>query len=425
MSSLIKKIVAEYHHFLVLSHAARKLLLSFTFFEVVEPLIFSFINAFVFRQTDSFLSVVIYNVGQFIFIPLFFYINGWLMKVFSIKNLYLAGLIGQGLGLLVVFFVPIVGTMQLFLFGCALGIAIGLYWANRNFISLEITSESTRTYFVGLEQIAWMITGLVMPLLIGGVISLGDRYGWYQPIVAYQVMGVLGMIVLLLAGKVLGAIKVDNPQPEFLLVTKLSSQWWYVRLAEVSYGVFHGGFMFLPTLMVFKLLGEEGVLGLLQSVAAGCTAVVLYYFSRKLKAEQRLVLVSFAILVLMIASISVSWLFTGLAAIFLLVIATPVNNIRWLGWSPTVMDAIDAQDGGDPVNNYAYVVDREIFLNVGRLIGVAVFVGIITYFSDLMAIRFQPLVIAVFQLLFIFAMKQVATFQPKVVLAAATLSKKK
>lgn len=412
MRFLVQKIIAEYHHFLALSHAARRLLLSFTFFELVEPLLFSFINAFVFRQTDSYISVMVYNVGQFISIPLFFYINGLLMKYISLKKLYLIGLVGQGLGLMTVFFIPLTSLVQLFIFGFALGAVIGLYWGNRNFMSLEITSVSTRTYFVGLEQIFWVLTSLVMPVVIGGVISVGASTGLYQPTLAYQVMGVVSLVILLVAGKVLGDVKVDNPTFRSLLVTKPTKQWWYARLAEVSYGVFHGGFMFLPTLLVFSLLGEEGVLGLLQSVAAACTALVLYYFSRKLQPAQRLQLVSVAVTVLLLASIGVSWFFTGLSAIILLVLATPVNNLRWLGWSPTVMDAIDAQDGGDPANNYAYVVDREIFLNVGRLIGVAVFVLLITKFSEQIAIRFQPLVIAGFQLIFIFAMKHVAGLQP-------------
>lgn len=414
LETLTKRITSEYHHFLLLSQAARKLLLSFSFYELVIPLIFSFINAFLFRQTASMTSVVIYNLGLFVSIAVFFYVNGLLLKRISLKWLYIIGLVGQGLVLNALFFLPTDSWLGLIGFGLLQGIFVGLYWANRNFMSIEITTDSNRTYFVGLEQIFAIGSELLAPLMIGGVISLGTWYGWYQVDAAYQGLGIFSLLILMVGAWAVRAVKVDNPPVPFLLVKKPSQQWWFVRLAEIIYGSFQGSYLFLPALLVFQLIGEEGVLGVLQSGAAVITLALMYYFSRKLQPAQRVRLTTVVMFILFLISIVLTVFFNTFTAIILVVLAIPINHLRWIAWSPTVMSAIDAQDD-DTASNYAYIADRELFMNVGRLVGVAFFVSLTQLVSDQSAIRYSPLLIALLQLGFAWALKQVLVRQHRIV----------
>lgn len=413
LNTLTSRITSEYHHFLLLSQAARKLLLSFSFYELVIPLIFSFINAFLFRQTASFTSVVIYNLGLFISIAVFFYVNGLLIKFISLKWLYVAGLVGQGLVLNALFFLPIDSWVGLFGFGLLQGVFVGLYWANRNFMSIEITTDSNRTYFVGLEQIFAIGSELLAPLVIGGVISLGALYGWYQVDVAYQGLGIFSLLILIVGAVAVRSVIVENPVIPFLLIRKPSAQWWYVRLAEIIYGSFQGSYLFITPLLVFVLIGEEGMLGLLQSGAALITLLLMYYFSRKLQPTQRVKLITITMMVLFAISVMLALFFNTIAGITLVILASPINHLRWIAWSPTVMSAIDAQDG-DASSNYAYVADRELFMNIGRMVGIAFFIGLISWSSDASAIRFSPLLIALLQLGFAWAVQQVLARQDKI-----------
>jgi YQGE family putative transporter len=408
-----KRLETEYSHFIHLGDDARKLLLSFSFYELVLPLIFGFINAFLFRQNQSFISVVQYNVGLFISIPLFFYLNGHLLRFFKLKRLYQVGLLGQGLVLNLLFFIPTSSWIGLVSFGLIQGVFVGLYWANRNFMSLEITNDSNRQYFVGLEQIFAIGSELLAPLIIGGVITIGTSLAFVSVQGAYKILGGISFVLLILAAKMLGDVRVTTPKIKKLFLTNPSKQWWFARLAEATYGSFHGVNMFLPTLLVFQLIGEEGVLGVMQSVAALFTVVVIYYLSRKLKPSMRVLATAIAIGLLLLLSIFLSISFVSLAAVLFITIVPAINKVRWQTWNPTVMSAIDAQDNGNQAKNYAYVVDREIWLNIGRLVGVFIFVLTLQLVSETAAIRFSPLAIAIVQLGFVFAMHMVVKLHPK------------
>lgn len=395
VTRIVERIQTEYQHWLKLNDSSRKLLISFLVFEFVLPLIFGFINAFLFRQTSTFWPLLIYNVAFFCTIPFFFYLNGLaLQRGVSLKLLYTLGLVGQGLVLNVIFFLPSVRPIYLILFGLLQGSVVGLYWANRNFLTQEVTTDANRTYFVGIEQLFGILGGLISPAVIGAVIGLGARYGWYSSNAAYQALSVVSLVMLSFSGWLLKDLHLDAPTLSKTLVGfKASFDWNLVRVGEALYGTFHGIFMFLPALIVFALIGNEAELGLMQSGAAVLTTLVVYYFSRKMSVQQRSIVAAVAISLMVLTTLIYSTWYVTLTAVLLLVFSPSIRQVTWLTWFPTVMTAIDNQDGKDRSTNYAYVVDREIAINVGRLIGVAVFVVVLRQLGEEAAIRYIPLFI--------------------------------
>jgi YQGE family putative transporter len=62
--------------------------------------------------------------------------------------------------------------------GLIMGLATGLFWANRGFLALTATNDGNRNYYYGLENFVAVLAAVVVPALIGWFISGTTLYGW-------------------------------------------------------------------------------------------------------------------------------------------------------------------------------------------------------------------------------------------------------
>ena len=88
LSVIKQRLKRERDVFLKLNLQARLLLYSAVIYGAIYPLLGIFTNTFIFRQTTGFLPIASYNIGIFISLASFFYLNGLLLKKNSIKNPY-------------------------------------------------------------------------------------------------------------------------------------------------------------------------------------------------------------------------------------------------------------------------------------------------------------------------------------------------
>jgi MFS transporter, YQGE family, putative transporter len=406
MNFFANRLTREYSHWQLLGSEARKLLVSFSLYELVLPLIFVFVNAFLLRQGEGFEMVAIYNLGWFLSTPAGFYLNGYLLRFFSLKKLYWVGAVGQGLVMTSLFFWPVAGWGAVFLFGLAQGLCLGIYWANRNFMSLTETHDEQRGYFTGLEMLFGVVAGVLTPLAIGGIL-----WGWtrfhFSVEQGYQFLGLISVFVLFASGFVMRKIRVKNPQKFHWLGWRVSRNWQLNRIIEVSYGVQNGLSVMLPSLIAFTLIGAEGSLSVLQSSAALIEASVIYIVARKTTIRHRLKLIFSSVALFWFLSLAFAIFFNKLAGIQYLLFLSLATHLAWIARNPITMKIIDDEDEGNPANNYVYVCDRELFLNVGRLIGLGFFFGFLTYFSQATALRFIVLIGAGLQLVVYWAARRV------------------
>jgi GNAT superfamily N-acetyltransferase len=86
-------------------------------------------------------------LALFTAIPLGFYLNGILMQKFTSNSLYSAGLLLGGLVVSLLTFLSGPTWEVIVLFGFIDGIAGGIYWANRNLLTLRTTQSDNRIYF--------------------------------------------------------------------------------------------------------------------------------------------------------------------------------------------------------------------------------------------------------------------------------------
>ncbi len=392
------RLFRELGYFQSLGSQVQKLLFSYGFYEAAVPLLNIFINTFILRKTQGFVPLTIYNVGTFISLPITFYINGLLLKKVSIKKMYSIGLVGQGLVVALVFFVDGLSSLSLFVFGLLNGIVHGLFWANRNYFSLAVTNDQNRNYFSGLEATITTLTGLIFPIIYGGVLHWARKTGLISLDQAYQLLIVLVTMMLAYGSWIVYRMKIDNPQVGTVYLKKVSTNWWFQRTIEMLRGIMNGLLFFIPTMMLVKLGGQEGSLGVMQTVTAIMGMILSYSIGRKMKVNQRVSLIK-AIVIGWIAT-TLPFVFTGQAVFaFLFIVMLPaLESIIWQAMNPLAMRVIDDEFENSEHDHYSFIFDRELFLNIGRMVGMGVFLAVIYLFSDEVALRYIPLLMVTSQI---------------------------
>jgi hypothetical protein len=90
--------------------------------------------------------------------------------------------------------------------------------------------------------------------------------------------------------------------------------------------------------------------------------------------------------------------FSKATALLLLLSWQPLIQLAWPLQQAIVMKTIDMEEDGNSENNYAYVTDEEMFLNVGRVAGVGLFFLLTYLVSSVGALRFAPMIVTLLQL---------------------------
>jgi YQGE family putative transporter len=339
--------------------------------------------------------VALYNLGIFLGVPLAFLLNGQLIRRFKLTTIYILATVFQGLVPIPLIFYSFTGSFQILLLGVVFGLTAGFYWANRNFFTLVFTKSKERIYFSGLENGISQITNVFIPFLIGWFIVLGERVNLYSADFAYKLLFGLGIVILYVSGRAIkGEIIAKELKVDFIRL-KLDKHWWSVRALTLGKGVSEGGLLFIPTLMILTIVGDEGALGAFKSASALIAAIAAYYVSKKAKVGDRVNILKIGLFIEFIAALTfvIFYSATGVALYFVLyALSTP---FVWISISPIILDALDKVSEKRKFINYNYFFDIELFTNSGRVMGALVFLLLIQFAPVQTTLRFTPLILII------------------------------
>ena len=396
MSFWKKFITQEVEYFNRLSYNGKALITSFALTGVTDPIIFTF-NAFLWRVTNNIGSLAWYNFAQFVGLPIGFYINGKLLKQYSPPQLYLTGCVLQGIAVCSLIFLTQISYISIIFFGLVFGMSMGLFWANRNFLTLRAIPTENRIYFSSLEANASTITGILIPLVIGWFLVLGNKAHVYSTRQAYEGLSIFAIIILFFIGFIIRKVSIEYEPITHILLPKARPFWQKVRALSFFDGMTNGISIFIPVLMVLTFVGMEDALGTIQSVAAIGSALVIYYVSKKASKKHRFYILFINFLLCLIAGIYFGVLFSALGTILFFAITAIASPFGWVGTASIGQDSIDTEEGTSPYSHYAYVFDTELFLNLGRLVSIGIFFLILFLYTQQGALRMSPFLFALFQ----------------------------
>lgn len=388
---------SEIAHFKNQSYNFKVLVLTNLIYSIVLPVIDIFVAAYVMRSSNDPVKVVVYQLTIYSGIPITFLINGYLLRTFSIKTLYSLGMMLSGISMMVMMSLTTLDTVGIGIAGLIMGMSFGFYWANRDFLSLAITNDENRNYYYGLETFFYTIIAIIIPFSIGAFIEYQSAISGNAQL-AYRIVTGFVVFVTILASVMCFRGNFANPTEKKFIYFKFDPYWYkLLRLASLK-GLVQGFLVTAPAMLIMLLVGKEGALGTAQSVGAIIAAFVMYIIGRKTTPKHRVYVFGAGLLLFAIAAIINGVLYNSTGVILfmlLLLLAKPLLDIAYY---PIQYSVIDILTKKEKRSEFAYILNHEAGLYIGRLVGAGTFLVLAYCFSVEIALRYAIVIVAIIQL---------------------------
>src|SRR6185437_15007541 len=173
--------------------------------------------------------------------------------------------------------------------GLLMGIASGLFWANRGFLALSTTTDKNRNYFYGVETFFLTITSVAVPAAIGWFIEATGTYGWIggNRNDSYRIVAVCALALTVVASFMINRGSYRNPPQSRFVFFHFHSLWKKMLSLAALKGLAQGYLVTAPAMLIMLLVGQEGTLGLIQAAGGIVSSFVLYGVGRASKPEHR------------------------------------------------------------------------------------------------------------------------------------------
>jgi len=392
----------EFNVFKQQPHNMRVLLITNLLFALVLPIVEIFVGAYIMRNTGSPTFVAVYQLAMYAGIVISSVINGELLKYFKIKTLYSFGILVSGLSMLVMMSINSTGQLALIIAGLAMGLAAGFFWTNRYLLALEATDDNNRNYFFGLESFFFSICAIIVPLTVGAFLAQSSTAGILgiklDINVAYRIVTGVVFIITVIACFVLAKGTFVNPEQKEYLYFKFCNLWNKMILLAASKGLVQGFLVTAPAILVLKLVGNEGDLGLIQGIGGLLTAIIVYVLGRIAKPNQRIAIFVLGILVFFAGTLFNAFLFSAMGVIIFVLCKIFYQPLYDLAYFPIMMRTIDVVSEEENRNKYAYIMNHEIGLFLGRATGLILFIVLATYVSEVFALKWALVIVVGIQI---------------------------
>src|SRR5690625_2540101 len=289
----------------------------------------TFVNVYLWRQSNDFITIALYNLAIFVFQPITFIVAGKLAK--KIDRIIVLRL---GVTFLSVFFLTVLiigknaATFNILL-GCLLGVGYGFYWLAFNVLTFEITEPETRDFFNGFMGGLESLGGMVGPLLAGIIISKMTTNIGYMTVFSIS----LGLFVLAVVSsfflkrrKASGKYELKKVFQRFLP----DANWRNVLLANLCQGLREGIFVFIITIWVFIITNSEFAVGIFNLVFCGVSFVFYMIVSKIIypKIRKRAILMGSIIISLSVYILVFHFsIVTALLYALVIGVAYPIINV--------------------------------------------------------------------------------------------------
>lgn len=399
---MAKKLFGEFEFFMTQPKNIRTLLITNMLYALILPIIEIFVGAYIMRNTGNSSYVAIYQLCMYIGVASTSILNGALLKIFKVNLLYSFGIILTAIALMVMMFVQSLGIVQLGIAGFALGASTGFFWTNRYLLALNSTNDKNRNYFFGLESFFFSLWSIVIPLAVGVFLGSLDGKVWFGYAISvnigYQIITVIVFVIAVLACIALSKGDFANPVQKKFIYFKFHVLWQkFLALASLK-GMVQGFLVTAPAILVMRLVGNEGSLGLIQGIGGGATAILVYVLGRVAKPEHRMRIFGFGLIVFFIGTLTNGILFSAFGVIVFVLCKVLFQPLHDLAYFPTMMKTIDVVSGLEKRNEYAYILSHELGLFVGRATGMILFITLAYAISENFALKYALIIVAAIQL---------------------------
>ncbi|MEH7096817.1 MFS transporter [Neobacillus vireti] len=340
----------------------------------------TFVNIYLWKQTGQYSDIALYNLSIVVLQPLTFILAGrWAKKIDRVIVLRI-GVISLALFYLAVLITGTNASTYLLLLGGLLGIGYGFYWLAYNVLTFEITEPDTRDFFNGFLGILSSAGGMIGPIAAGIIITRFEEFTGYT--------FVFGLSLALFGLAVFMSFSL-KPRPasgrycfkRIIEERKQNENWRFVTNAHFVQGLREGTFAFVISVFVYISTGSEMSLGTFGLINSGISFVAYYFASRLIKKKFRKKAILIGGIILYASVMLIIWdlnfakllIYGGMIAIAYPLLFVPYSSTTYdvigSGWKAAEM-------------RIEYIVVREIYLNLGRIISILAFLAAVTWFNE-------------------------------------------
>ena len=400
VTAWLKRPTREYDVFLLLPRPTRVLLVTNMLYAFVLPVIEIFVGAYIMRSSNDPAIVALYQLTVYTGIPITFLVNGYLLNRVKISHLYSFGMLLSGLSMLLMMSLQGLSPAGVGIAGLLMGCSFGFFWANRDFLALNTTNDLSRNYYYGLETFFYTITYIIVPLGVGAFLASADSAGWFGGNIntAYRIVTAGVFVLTIFSSIVIHKEHFKKPELKQFLFFKFHSLWRKMLVLAGLKGLAQGYLVTAPAILIMRLVGNEGSLGLVQGISGVATAVLLYLLGRTTKPSDRIYIFIVGLTIFLIGTVANGVLYSAFGVVvFVLckVLFTPLHDIAYF---PTQMRVIDIVSKIEKRNEFAYIFNHEFGLYVGRFFGLGLFIVLATYVSEEFALKYALVIIAILQM---------------------------
>lgn len=337
----------------------------------------TFVNIYLWKQSEEFKDLGLYNLSVVVFQPITFILAGrWAKRIDRVIVLRL-GVIFLALFYLTVLFIGSAASSYLILLGGLLGVGYGFYWLAYNVLTFEITEPETRDFFNGFSGILTSAGGMIGPIAAGFIISKMEKFTGYS-----MVFGIsLGLFTLAVVLSFFLKRRSAEGKYFFMRILeerKNNKNWSLITNAHFFQGLREGTFAFIISVFVYISTESEMALGTYGLINSGISFVAYYMVTKVIKKNNRKKAILFGgtalFLSIFIIIFDVTYtkllIYAGVIAIAYPLLLVPYLSMTYdvigSGWKAGEM-------------RIEYIVVREIFLNLGRIISVLTFIVAVSF----------------------------------------------
>ncbi|WP_042345924.1 MFS transporter [Bacillus massiliigorillae] len=365
----------------------------------------TFVNIFLWKQSGSFFEIGLYNITIVIFQPLTFILAGKMAKVIDRVIVLRIGVICLAAFYLVVLMVGDAASKYILLLGAILGIGYGFYWLAYNVLTFEITEPENRDFFNGFLGIMSSLGGMLGPFLAGYIITHTFKN------IGYSIIFGISMLLFAIAVVLSFFIKRRHAHGKYyfwriIQERKNNRNWNKILLAHICQGWREGTFTFIVSVFIFISTGSELSLGTFGLINSGIGLFTYYAASRFIKKENRNkaillgglgLFVSIFLLIFKVTYFNLL-LYGALIAVFYPLLLVPYVSLSYdvigTSWKAAEM-------------RVEYIVVRDLYLNIGRVLSILLFLISISFFNMKQIIPYLLFILGAGHLFIYFLVKDI------------------
>ncbi|MDM5331005.1 MFS transporter [Neobacillus sp. CF12] len=340
----------------------------------------TFVNIYLWKQTGEYSDLALYNLSIVVIQPLTFILAGrWAKKIDRVKVLRL------GVSFLAIFYLMVLITGKnastyLLLLGSLLGIGYGFYWLAYNVLTFEITEPETRDFFNGFLGILSSTGGMIGPIAAGFIITRFEKFAGYSL--------VFGISLSLFALAVILSFSL-KPRPasgkycftRILKERKQNENWRLITNANFFQGLREGTFLFIISVLVYISTGSELALGTFGLINSGISFIAYFAASRLIKKNKRKKAILLGGIILYLAVLIIVWDVNYVKLLIYAAMIAVAYPILLVPYMSTTYDVIGTAWKAAEMR-IEYIVVREIFINLGRIVSILSFLAAVTWFDE-------------------------------------------